>query len=41
MKKSINFDYKYDSDAQERLKLIEEVGFSGIYIHTNHRIILI
>jgi sugar phosphate isomerase/epimerase len=37
MKKSINFDYKYDSDPQERLRLIEEVGFSGIYIHSQYK----
>lgn len=37
MKKSINFDYKYDSSPQERLRLIEEAGFDGIYIHSQYK----
>jgi sugar phosphate isomerase/epimerase len=36
MKKSINFDYKYDSTPRERLRLIEDVGFNGIYLHSQY-----
>lgn len=36
MNKSICFDYKYDSEPRERLRLIEEAGFDGIYLHAQY-----
>lgn len=37
MKKSIGFDYKYDSPPLERIRLIEEAGFDGIYLHSQYK----
>jgi sugar phosphate isomerase/epimerase len=36
MFKSICFDYKYDSSPAERLRLIKEAGFDGVYVHSQY-----
>lgn len=37
MKKSIGFDYKYDSPPLERIRLIEEAGFDAIFLHSQYK----
>ncbi len=36
MKKSICFDYRYDSSPLERIGLIQEAGFGGVYLHSQY-----
>jgi len=36
MNKSINFTYKYNSTFEERINLIERVGFSGVFIYSQY-----
>lgn len=34
--KIINFDYKYDSSVADRIKLIQGVGFDGVFIYSRY-----
>lgn len=36
MNKSICFNYKYNSDYKERIHLIEESGFSGVFLYSQY-----
>lgn len=36
MKKNINFNYKYSSSNSERIKLIKETGFDGVFIYSQY-----
>jgi sugar phosphate isomerase/epimerase len=36
MLKCINFNYKYESDYSERILLLEECGFNGVFIYSQY-----
>src|SRR5215469_15049462 len=36
MKKAIGFNYKYDSDYLDRIHLIQDTGFTGVFLYSQY-----